>query len=162
METKQQAELAGARSEKEKLQRLVSRQSGTVEELEKSLLAASTNASRLQRQQLRLLESVRSLVLLVSQGGGEPRRGAGSGRAPRPPPGQGAGPLCSAQALGDFAPKMSPGWHPRGSSESPGEGPWPNAVPSPDKSPGLGWWQPQNVAAATSPSPRETAREKEK
>ncbi|KAM9648194.1 angiopoietin-4 isoform 3-T3 [Morphnus guianensis] len=68
METKHQAELAGARSEKEKLQRLVSRQSGTIEELEKSLLAASANTSLLQRQQVQLLESVQSLVRLVSQG----------------------------------------------------------------------------------------------
>ncbi|KAM6052880.1 angiopoietin-4 isoform 2-T2 [Theristicus caerulescens] len=68
METKHQAELAGARSEKEKLQRLVSRQSGTIEELEKSLLAASANTSLLQRQQLQLLQSVQSLVRLVSQG----------------------------------------------------------------------------------------------
>ncbi|NXA25289.1 ANGP4 protein, partial [Ibidorhyncha struthersii] len=74
METKHQAELAGARSEKEKLQRLVSRQSGTIEELEKSLLAASANTSLLQRQQLQLLESVQSLVRLVSQGRGEPGR----------------------------------------------------------------------------------------
>ncbi|KAF1412428.1 Angiopoietin-4, partial [Spheniscus magellanicus] len=72
METKHQAELAGARLEKEKLQRLVSRQSGTIEELEKSLLAASANTSLLQRQQLQLLESVQSLVHLVSQGRGEP------------------------------------------------------------------------------------------
>ncbi|NWR56904.1 ANGP4 protein, partial [Bucorvus abyssinicus] len=73
METKHQAELAGTRSEKEKLQRLVSRQSGTIEELEKSLLAASANTSLLQRQQLQLLESVQRLVRLVSQGreGGE-------------------------------------------------------------------------------------------
>ncbi|NXW45268.1 ANGP4 protein, partial [Nyctiprogne leucopyga] len=68
METKHQAELAGARSEKEKLQRLVSRQSGTIEELEKSLVAANANTSRLQHQQLQLLESVQSLVHLVSQG----------------------------------------------------------------------------------------------
>ncbi|XP_057272544.1 angiopoietin-4 [Pezoporus wallicus] len=68
METKHQEELAGARSEKEKLRRLVSRQSGTIEELEKSLLAASANTSLLQRQQLQLLESVQSLVRLVSQG----------------------------------------------------------------------------------------------
>ncbi|NXW34024.1 ANGP4 protein, partial [Phaetusa simplex] len=77
METKHQAELAGARSEKEKLQRLVSRQSGTIEELEKSLLAASANTSLLQRQQLQLLESVQTLVRLVSQGRGEPGPRAG-------------------------------------------------------------------------------------
>ncbi|NWX19243.1 ANGP4 protein, partial [Aegotheles bennettii] len=78
METKHQAELAGARSEKEKLQRLLSRQSGTIEELEKSLLAASANASLLQRQQLQLLESVQSLVHLVSQGRGEPGLSSGT------------------------------------------------------------------------------------
>ncbi|NXY90349.1 ANGP4 protein, partial [Alcedo cyanopectus] len=73
METKHQAELAGAHSEKEKLQRLVNHQSGTIEELEKSLLAASANTSLLQRQQLQLLESVQSLVQsLISQGRGEP------------------------------------------------------------------------------------------
>lgn len=88
METKHQEELAGARSEKEKLQRLVSRQSGTIEELEKSLLAASTNTSLLQRQQLQLLESVQSLVRLVSQGRGE-----------MGPCGQGAG---RVQAVGEL------------------------------------------------------------
>ncbi|NXJ08515.1 ANGP4 protein, partial [Odontophorus gujanensis] len=71
METKHQAELAGIRSEKERLQRLVSRQSGTIEELEKSLLAANANASLLQQQQLQLLESVQSLVRLVAEGRGE-------------------------------------------------------------------------------------------
>ncbi|KAL2296980.1 hypothetical protein Nmel_015032 [Mimus melanotis] len=71
METKQQAELAGAHSEKERLQRLLSRQSGTIEEMEKTLLAASANTSLLQRQQLQLLQSVQSLVRLVSQGRGE-------------------------------------------------------------------------------------------
>ncbi|XP_068768904.1 angiopoietin-4 isoform X2 [Struthio camelus] len=69
MENKHQTELAGIRSEKEKLQHLVSRQSGTIEDLEKSLLAANTNTSLLQRQQLQLLESVQSLARLVSQGG---------------------------------------------------------------------------------------------
>ncbi|NXL70861.1 ANGP4 protein, partial [Leptocoma aspasia] len=71
MEMKQQAELAGAHSEKEKLQRLLSRQSGTIEEMEKTLLATSANTSLLQRQQLQLLQSVQSLVRLVSQGRGE-------------------------------------------------------------------------------------------
>ncbi|NWI37227.1 ANGP4 protein, partial [Picathartes gymnocephalus] len=71
METKQQAELAGAHSEKEKLQRLLSRQSSTIEEMERTLLAASANTSLLQRQQLQLLQSVQSLVRLFSQGRGE-------------------------------------------------------------------------------------------
>ncbi|NXU29020.1 ANGP4 protein, partial [Thalassarche chlororhynchos] len=115
METKHQAELAGARSEKEKLQHLVSRQSGTIEELEKSLLAASTNTSLLQRQQLQLLESVQSLVRLVSQGRGEPARagrvqaagellappreaGGGMHPAAHPVPAL-AAPLCSLSRL---------------------------------------------------------------
>ncbi|XP_044842131.1 angiopoietin-4 isoform X2 [Mauremys mutica] len=68
METKHQTELEGIRTEKEKLQRLVSRQSHTIEDLEKSLHAANSNTSLLQRQQLQLLESVQSLVQLVSQG----------------------------------------------------------------------------------------------
>lgn len=85
METQHQAELAGARSEKERLRRLVSRQSGTIEELEKSLLAASTNTSLLQRQQLQLLESVQSLVRLVSQRRGERGR-AGRRRGGSSPP----------------------------------------------------------------------------
>ncbi|NXC46160.1 ANGP4 protein, partial [Penelope pileata] len=68
MEAKHQAELAGIRSEKEELQHLLSRQSSTIEDLERALLAATANASSLQRQQLRLLESVQSLVRLVAQG----------------------------------------------------------------------------------------------
>ncbi|NXL07816.1 ANGP4 protein, partial [Mesembrinibis cayennensis] len=124
METKHQAELAGARSEKEKLQRLVSRQSGTIEELEKSLLAASANTSLLQRQQLQLLQSVQSLVRLVSQGRGEPGR-AGRAQAAGEllaPTMKVQGPLLSS-GVGDFTPKMSPGLHPRSSSKPPGEGP---------------------------------------
>lgn len=95
METQQQAELAGARSEKEQLQRVLSRQSGAIAELEKSLAATSTNASLLQRQQLQLLEAVQRLVRLVTQGRGEPgragraqagcRQGVGSDIAPHPP-----------------------------------------------------------------------------
>ncbi|NXP15651.1 ANGP4 protein, partial [Thinocorus orbignyianus] len=91
METKHQAELAGARSEKEKLQRLVSRQSGTIEELEKSLLATSANTSLLQRQQLQLLESVQNLVRLVSQSRGElgtPPQQAGCRQQGDPEPSQ--------------------------------------------------------------------------
>uniref|UniRef100_A0A8C4W9X0 Angiopoietin 4 n=1 Tax=Gopherus evgoodei TaxID=1825980 RepID=A0A8C4W9X0_9SAUR len=71
METKHQTELEGIHTEKEKLQRLVSRQSHTIEDLEKSLHAANSNTSLLQRQQLQLLESVQSLVQLVSQGKGD-------------------------------------------------------------------------------------------
>ncbi|NXX07967.1 ANGP4 protein, partial [Larus smithsonianus] len=102
METKHQAELAGARSEKEKLQRLVSRQSGTIEELEKSLLAASANTSLLQRQQLQLLESVQSLVRLVSQG-----RGTGNGTC-SPAPWQALAPMQSCPAMGGTQPAAHP------------------------------------------------------
>ncbi|NXK93291.1 ANGP4 protein, partial [Formicarius rufipectus] len=92
METKQQADLAGAHLEKEKLQRLLSRQSGTIEELEKTLLAASANTSLLQRQQLQLLQSVQSLVHLVSQGRGEQGVGQGQTLAPMECPHQTAQP----------------------------------------------------------------------
>ncbi|NXN57329.1 ANGP4 protein, partial [Rynchops niger] len=102
METKHQAELAGARSEKEKLQRLVSRQSGTIEELEKSLLATSANTSLLQRQQLQLLESVQSLVRLVSQG-----RGTGHGTC-SPAPRQALAPMQSCPAMGGMHPAAHP------------------------------------------------------
>ncbi|XP_067410686.1 angiopoietin-4 [Emydura macquarii macquarii] len=68
METKHLTQLEGIRTEKEKLQHLVSRQSHTIEDLEKSLRAANSNTSLLQRQQLQLLESVQSLVQLFSQG----------------------------------------------------------------------------------------------
>lgn len=107
MEAKHQAELAGLRSEKERLQRLVSRQSGTIEDLEKSLLAASANSSLLQRQQLQLLEAVQGLVRLVSQGRGERGEAAGQGvlRTLR-------WQLPSSRG-GDFAPKMK---NPEGSS----------------------------------------------
>lgn len=79
MEAKHQAELAGLRSEKERLQVVVSRQSGTIEDLEKSLLAASANSSLLQRQQLQLLEAVQGLVRLVAQGRGERGEAEGLG-----------------------------------------------------------------------------------
>ncbi|NWQ59895.1 ANGP4 protein, partial [Neopipo cinnamomea] len=99
METKQQAELAGAHLEKEKLQRLLSRQSGTIEELEKTLLAASANTSLLQRQQLQLLQSVQSLVRLVSQGRGEQGVGQGQALAPMECPHEAAQPAGGCTRL---------------------------------------------------------------
>uniref|UniRef100_K7GF58 Angiopoietin 4 n=1 Tax=Pelodiscus sinensis TaxID=13735 RepID=K7GF58_PELSI len=72
MESKHQAELEGMRTEKETLQRLVSRQSHTIEDLEKSLRATTSNASLLQRQQQQLLESVQKLVRLGSPGEASP------------------------------------------------------------------------------------------
>ncbi|XP_053746348.1 angiopoietin-4 isoform X2 [Panthera pardus] len=68
LETQQQAELASLRGEKERLRRLLGRQSGALAGLERSLRAASSNSSLLQRQQRQLLESVQRLVRVVAQG----------------------------------------------------------------------------------------------
>ncbi|XP_040494040.1 angiopoietin-4 isoform X3 [Ursus maritimus] len=67
LETQQQAELASLRGEKERLRRLLGRQSGALAGLERSLRAASSNSSLLQRQQRQLLESVQRLVRVVAQ-----------------------------------------------------------------------------------------------
>lgn len=71
LETKQQAELASLRGEKERLQRLLSRQNGALAGLERSLRAASSNSSLLQHQQNQLLESVQRLVRVAAQDPGE-------------------------------------------------------------------------------------------
>uniref|UniRef100_A0A8D0T246 Fibrinogen C-terminal domain-containing protein n=1 Tax=Sus scrofa TaxID=9823 RepID=A0A8D0T246_PIG len=68
LETQQQEELASLRGEKERLRRLLGRQSGALAGLERSLRAASSNSSLLQRQQRQLLESVQRLVRVVTQG----------------------------------------------------------------------------------------------
>ncbi|XP_006860792.1 PREDICTED: angiopoietin-4 [Chrysochloris asiatica] len=68
LETQQQAELDDIRDEKERLQHLLGRQSGALAGLERSLRAASSNSSLLQRQQRQLLESVQRLVQVVAQG----------------------------------------------------------------------------------------------
>ncbi|XP_027476565.1 angiopoietin-4 isoform X2 [Callorhinus ursinus] len=68
LETQQQAELASLRGEKERLRRLLGRQSGALAGLERSLRAASGNSSLVQREQRRLLESVQRLVRVVAQG----------------------------------------------------------------------------------------------
>ncbi|XP_044311059.1 angiopoietin-4 [Varanus komodoensis] len=68
MEAKHLMEMEGIRLEKEELQQLVSRQSDTIQGLEKSLHATNSNTSLIHQQQLQLLESVQSLVQLVSQG----------------------------------------------------------------------------------------------
>lgn len=75
LETQQQAELASLRGEKERLRRLLGRQSGALAGLESSLRAARSNSSLLQRQQSKLLESVQRLVRVVAQGLGEPASG---------------------------------------------------------------------------------------
>lgn len=91
LETQQQAELASLRGEKERLRRLLGRQSGALAGLERSLRAASSNSSLLQRQQRELLESVQRLVRVVAQEPGERAgclgrcgRRAGEGRGGRP------------------------------------------------------------------------------
>ncbi|XP_011378400.2 angiopoietin-4 [Pteropus vampyrus] len=68
LETQQQAERASLRGEKERLRRLLGRQSGALAGLERSLRAARSNSSLLQRQQRQLLESVQRLVRIVAQG----------------------------------------------------------------------------------------------
>ncbi|XP_006049033.1 angiopoietin-4 isoform X1 [Bubalus kerabau] len=68
LETQQQAELASLRGEKERLRRLLGRQSGALAGLERTLRAASSNSSLLQRQQHQLLESVQRLVRVMAQG----------------------------------------------------------------------------------------------
>ncbi|XP_036780705.2 angiopoietin-4 isoform X2 [Manis pentadactyla] len=68
LETQQQAELASLRGEKERLRRLLGRQNGALAGLERSLRAASSNSSLLQRQQRQLLESVQRLVRVVAHG----------------------------------------------------------------------------------------------
>lgn len=101
LETQQQAELASLRGEKERLRRLLGRQSGALAGLERSLRAASSNSSLLQRQQRQLLESVQRLVRVVAQGPGEragrPERcgrrgGDGTGGDGRGPEGSGGRP----------------------------------------------------------------------
>ncbi|KAM8798055.1 angiopoietin-4 [Eudromia elegans] len=67
MESKQQAELAGMRADKERLQRLLGRQSGAVAGLERALAAAGANASLLQRQQRQLVAAVQRLARVAAQ-----------------------------------------------------------------------------------------------
>ncbi|XP_074173341.1 angiopoietin-4 isoform X2 [Rhinolophus sinicus] len=73
LETQQQAELASLRGEKERLRRLLGRQSGALAGLESSLRAARSNSSLLQSQQRELLESVQRLVRVVAQSLGSMR-----------------------------------------------------------------------------------------
>ncbi|XP_059561771.1 angiopoietin-4 isoform X2 [Myotis daubentonii] len=68
LETQQQAQLAGLRQEKERLGSLLSRQNGALAGLARSLRAARSNSSLLQRQQDRLLESMKRLLRTVAQG----------------------------------------------------------------------------------------------
>ncbi|ELV13579.1 Angiopoietin-4 [Tupaia chinensis] len=65
LESQQQTELESLRGEKERLRRLLGRQSGALAGLERSLRAASSNSSLLQRE---VLDSVQRLVRAVAQG----------------------------------------------------------------------------------------------
>ncbi|XP_043946358.1 angiopoietin-4 [Protopterus annectens] len=68
MESKHREQLEAIKAEKEKLRQLVDLQSSTIEELEKQLHSAINNNSLLQKQQLQLMEAVRSLQQILSQG----------------------------------------------------------------------------------------------
>ncbi|XP_048464474.1 angiopoietin-1-like [Rhincodon typus] len=68
IEAKHRAELGSMRKEKELLQQLVGHQVNAIQELEKRLLTAISNNSGLQQQQLKLLDTVRHLITLITQG----------------------------------------------------------------------------------------------
>lgn len=67
MEGKREEELQGLRSEKQEMQRLLSKQVDLVGHLEQRLGAALVNNTVLQRQQASLAETVKLLIGLVSQ-----------------------------------------------------------------------------------------------
>ncbi|KAL0978856.1 hypothetical protein UPYG_G00176630 [Umbra pygmaea] len=66
LESQQQDELENNRLEKKRLQSLVTTQTTAIEALERQLRMASANNSALQRQQQQLMESVHSLINMVS------------------------------------------------------------------------------------------------
>lgn len=91
LETQQQAQLASLRQEKERLGSLLSRQNGALAGLARSLRAARSNSSLLQRQQDRLLESMKRLLRTAARGPREQGtpgvgRGWGGGTGPTYPP----------------------------------------------------------------------------
>ncbi|KAM6163815.1 angiopoietin-4 [Rhynchocyon petersi] len=67
LETQQQKEMVNLHSEKEQLQRLLSRHSGTLASVERTLRAASSNSSLLQSQQRQLMELVQRLTSAFTQ-----------------------------------------------------------------------------------------------
>ncbi|KAM7111424.1 angiopoietin-2 isoform 2-T2 [Molossus nigricans] len=69
MEDKHTAQLQSMREEKERLQGLVSKQSSVIGELERQLETAAVNTSALQEQQRDLMETVHSLLTLMSAPG---------------------------------------------------------------------------------------------
>uniref|UniRef100_UPI00398ED0C1 angiopoietin-1 n=1 Tax=Pristiophorus japonicus TaxID=55135 RepID=UPI00398ED0C1 len=68
IEAKHRAVLGSIKREKELLQQLVTQQISTIGELERRLLTASSNNSGLQLQQGQLVDTIRRLINLVSQG----------------------------------------------------------------------------------------------
>ncbi|XP_008155987.2 angiopoietin-2 isoform X2 [Eptesicus fuscus] len=72
MEGKHTVQLQSMKEEKDQLQVLVSKQNSIIEELEKQLVTATVNNSALQKQQHDLMETVHSLLTLVSTPGARP------------------------------------------------------------------------------------------
>ncbi|XP_029632336.1 angiopoietin-4 [Salmo trutta] len=70
LESQQRGELEDMREEKNRLQGLVRTQMTAIEALERQLRVASTNNSALQRQHQQLMESVHTLINMVSTGTG--------------------------------------------------------------------------------------------
>ncbi|KAM9409977.1 angiopoietin-4 [Pholidichthys leucotaenia] len=66
LESQQRGELEDMRQEKTRLQTIIRTQMFTIESLETQLRAASGNASVLQRQQVQLMESVHTLITMVT------------------------------------------------------------------------------------------------
>lgn len=73
MEDKHVVQLQSMKDEKDQLQALVSKQNSIIEELEKQLMTATVNNSALQKQQHDLMETVHSLLTMVSTPGAAKR-----------------------------------------------------------------------------------------
>lgn len=71
MEDKHGVQLQSMKEEKDRLQVLVSKQSSVIEELERQLVTAAVNSSALQEQQRDLMETVHSLLTMMSAPGCE-------------------------------------------------------------------------------------------
>lgn len=66
MEDKHSVQLQSMKEQKDQLQVLVSKQSSVIDELEKKLVTATVNNSVLQKQQHDLMETVNSLLTMMS------------------------------------------------------------------------------------------------
>ncbi|KAJ0069025.1 hypothetical protein NL108_015898, partial [Boleophthalmus pectinirostris] len=74
LESQQRGELEDMRQEKNRLQSIVRTQMAAIEALERQLRVASTNNSALQRQQAQLMESVHTLINMVTSTAAPPLR----------------------------------------------------------------------------------------